>query len=81
MKQHSSVYDDQFREIYKEVEEKIPETLDEMSREMQSWKRLMDMQNKEISGLQERGRTDILRVTKVAGGNFKTHNDSINAIN
>ena len=61
-KQHGAIYDDQFREINKKLEEDIPRTLSEIQREMNSWKRLMDRTERELNQVQERQSKDTSKI-------------------
>ena len=64
MKNHGAVYDDQFRDISKKLEEEIPNTLSEIQKEVNSWKRLMERNERELAQLQERQTNDTTNLFK-----------------
>ncbi len=64
MKQHSSIYDDHFKEINKELQVNIPATLSEQQRELNSWKRLLDMNKTELEELSVRQISDSRSIMK-----------------
>ena len=67
----NTIYDDQLRGIYTVIEEKLPEEMEAMRREMNSWKRVMDQQDREVAELNNRQRKDTQKLMNYTKTSFQ----------
>ena len=72
MDSHGAIYADAIAVMRKQVEEQLPETIGELQKEMNSWKRLSDRTDKEVANIQECQKKDTSTIMKAVKRNHKT---------